>query len=178
MHYVTILLSIIASYTTLVLGDFHVSYSQDYTRCCGLVSDFIACPSNYWNCNCYGNAERAGYISNDPGLSQFQLPSFFSIKHLCGVDQLNLYQSGERFVTHSLFSQAAVSNNALAGKVISIMEMGRLLRPATQVPIIQELQVTRHLFAIKLGETPIVSMISLFAIHTYVTSILLTAYSL
>jgi hypothetical protein len=54
-----------------------------------------ACPSNYYNCNCLKNGDRAAQVLvNGQGVGS--LPNnFFSIKAgLCGLPQLNFYKNG------------------------------------------------------------------------------------
>lgn len=70
-----------------VAADFHVGWKA------GLNGDNIveACPSNYYNCNCFDNNDRTGY-----GPRQDIVGQDFSIgAGLCGLPQLNFYGNGD-----------------------------------------------------------------------------------
>lgn len=74
---------------SIVLADFHVGYlesknvfKQDITE---------ACPSNYYNCDCFDNGNRAAYGANNDDVGQ-GLDSFSIGAGLCGVGKLNFYK--------------------------------------------------------------------------------------
>ena len=74
------------------LADFHVTQGIAPGGGAGLE----ACPSNYYNCNCLKDGDRAAQVLVD-GQGVGSLPdSFFSIKAgLCGLGQLNFYKQGD-----------------------------------------------------------------------------------
>lgn len=51
-----------------------------------MAGDYKSCPSNYWNCDCYSNGDRAGTVTNQAS------GDFFSIDGMCGVGQMNFYK--------------------------------------------------------------------------------------
>ena len=87
------LLSLAAlSLASLVNANFHISTVTNTFVTGGSSDDtqtlYKACPSNYWNCDCYTNNDRAGEVNTyggDLGLS------FFSVSPMCGVGQMNFY---------------------------------------------------------------------------------------
>jgi hypothetical protein len=75
-------------------ADFHIGLSvwSPLITPNDVQTEYLACPSNYYNCDCWGpHHDRAGYvIRGDPNHS-----TFFSIsgaKSLCGMGQLNFYK--------------------------------------------------------------------------------------
>lgn len=102
-----------------VLADFHIStvlgYYPSGTETTTI--DLVACPSNYWNCNCYDNGagirihlrneitsimmflplgDRSGFIS----YSDYGVPDTFNIQgsghgEFCGEKQINFYKNGD-----------------------------------------------------------------------------------
>ncbi|KAJ2982974.1 hypothetical protein NQ176_g1031 [Zarea fungicola] len=78
-----------------VLADFHVNTIQNIAVT-GPSSQqrwtsYVACPSNYWNCKCLANGDRAGPVSGKTS------DSFFSVQNLCGMRKLNFYRKGNNF---------------------------------------------------------------------------------
>ena len=82
-----------ASFTILsARADFHIVQGIAPGGGAGLE----ACPSNYYNCDCLENGNRAAQVVvNGQGVGS--LPdSFFSVKAgLCGMGQLNFYKQGD-----------------------------------------------------------------------------------
>lgn len=95
-----------------VLGDFHVAVSLFYSTysSVGLVTSLGACPSNYFNCDCFQNSDRFAYgIGTDGDVSA---PSFFSVEDLCGVSQVNFYQQGSASTYVSILQKILISEIA------------------------------------------------------------------
>lgn len=68
---------------SLVAADFHVGWKAGIDN----NNQVEACPSNYYNCNCFFFNDRTGY-----GPRQDLLGQDFSIQAgLCGLPQLNFY---------------------------------------------------------------------------------------
>jgi hypothetical protein len=76
----------------LALADFHIVQGIAPGGGAGLE----ACPSDYYNCNCLKNGDRAAQVLVG-GRGVGSLPdSFFSVKSgLCGLGQLNFYKQGD-----------------------------------------------------------------------------------
>ena len=75
------------------LADFHIGEQQVLAAAPKEpveTTKYLACPSNYYNCNCYGSVhpDRGVFIqgSQNPGSATFSLDS-----GLCGMGQLNFY---------------------------------------------------------------------------------------
>lgn len=72
-----------------VAADFHVGYwdgdggDQVYTE---------ACPSNYYNCDCFQNGDRAGYGPQKDAVADGD--NFNIDAGLCGLGELNFYNAG------------------------------------------------------------------------------------
>jgi hypothetical protein len=70
-----------------VAANFHISS----VSLNGNLQKYTACPSNYYNCNCFTKNDRAGTVSGDVGGSDF-----FQVKNgLCGMPELNFYKRGD-----------------------------------------------------------------------------------
>ncbi|KAF2158889.1 hypothetical protein M409DRAFT_30594 [Zasmidium cellare ATCC 36951] len=78
----------------LCLGDFHVLTASIGTGSGGSDQQ-LACPSNYWNCNCMFHNDRTGYV--DSGNADASTGStFFQISAgLCGLGEMNFYRNGD-----------------------------------------------------------------------------------
>lgn len=69
-----------------VSADFHITrlrandgHSEDFRD--------LACPSNYWNCNCFLWNDRGKGVTNGDG-------NFFTVSEgLCGMKQMNFYKN-------------------------------------------------------------------------------------
>ncbi|KAE8366915.1 hypothetical protein BDV27DRAFT_155544 [Aspergillus caelatus] len=56
-------------------------------------TSYVACPSNYWNCKCMANNDRAGHlVDGDLGSSFFSIEAGF-----CGMEKMNFYQDGGEY---------------------------------------------------------------------------------
>ncbi|KAL7792469.1 hypothetical protein V8C37DRAFT_380416 [Trichoderma ceciliae] len=95
------LLTTLTTTLTLVNADFHVltgpcSIAPGFGG--SLESDVVACPSNYYNCKCMLDGDRAGYLSagDTPvdGLSKTG-SNFFQLTGMCGVGNMNFYLQGD-----------------------------------------------------------------------------------
>jgi hypothetical protein len=70
-----------------VSANFHVSSLSEN----GVLEKYIACPSNYFNCDCFTNGDRSGTVAGDvAGGDFFQVES-----GLCGMPQMNFYKNGD-----------------------------------------------------------------------------------
>lgn len=76
-----LLVATVVSIFTFCNANFHISRVFSGTR----TVKYLACPLNYWNCDCYISEDRAGHVSN-------QATDNFSIDGMCGVGQMNLYK--------------------------------------------------------------------------------------
>jgi hypothetical protein len=72
--------TLVSTFVLLCNANFHIS-RVGY----GSSSQYVACPSNYWNCKCWLIGDRAGRASNEASNN-------FSIDGMCGVGQMNLYK--------------------------------------------------------------------------------------
>jgi hypothetical protein len=63
-------------------ANFHISQVLKGTR----TEKFKACPSNYWNCNCYIGDRRAGKVTKKASGDSF------SIDGMCGVGRMDFYK--------------------------------------------------------------------------------------
>ncbi|KAK9312379.1 hypothetical protein V1524DRAFT_410843 [Lipomyces starkeyi] len=102
--YPLFLLTALLNLAVLCSADFHVSavvsgsvgYCSNDGGCQDNYNNYvIACPSNYWNCNCFTENDRGaqadnGNIKDIVGSSFFQLDA-----GLCGMGALNFYQQGD-----------------------------------------------------------------------------------
>jgi hypothetical protein len=54
---------------------------------------YLACPSNYYNCNCFGgySSDRGVVTTQSPASATFSLPA-----GLCGLGQLNFYYQQDK----------------------------------------------------------------------------------
>lgn len=79
-------LATVAMTVSQVAANFHVlSLNQN-----GKLIKQLACPSNYYNCDCFTKNDRAGQVSGNPQ------GDFFSVKNgLCGMPELNFYKRGD-----------------------------------------------------------------------------------
>jgi len=74
------------------LADFHIGEQVHNDRGITDTTDFVACPSNYYKCNCFGMpnpaSDRGVYIKSgqSPASNSFSLDA-----GLCGMGQLNFY---------------------------------------------------------------------------------------
>ncbi|KAK3173169.1 hypothetical protein OEA41_006498 [Lepraria neglecta] len=116
------LLSLAAlSLASLVNANFHISTVTNTFVTGGSSDDtqtlYKTCPSNYWNCDCYANNDRAGDVNTYGGdLGS----SFFSVSPMCGVGQMNFYANnggldgylngGDGSVIANCYSNSATKN--------------------------------------------------------------------
>jgi hypothetical protein len=82
----------IASLTTIavllgqVSANFHILSVNEN----GDFQKFIACPSNYYNCNCFTQNDRTGQVDGNAR------GDFFSVRHgLCGMPKLDFYKRAD-----------------------------------------------------------------------------------
>jgi hypothetical protein len=73
------------------LADFHIGQIMNVAGSAPnppTNTEYIACPSNYYNCNCFGSKDRAvnTYLGQNPASATFSLNS-----GLCGMGQLDFY---------------------------------------------------------------------------------------
>lgn len=65
----------------------------------GSISDFtMACPSNYYNCDCLQNGDRAGHVisGQTPTVGIHNTGSnYFELDGMCGVGNMNFYLQGD-----------------------------------------------------------------------------------
>lgn len=77
-------------HVTKVSADFHVGYWDSASSV--IASRTEACPSNYYNCDCFQHGGRTGF---GPGSDAVASGSDFSIgAGLCGLGQLDFYNRG------------------------------------------------------------------------------------
>lgn len=77
-----------------VAADFHVGY---WINDDGAGGSTEACPSNYYNCDCFEDGDRTGYGPQGDSVADGE---DFSIgAGLCGLSQLNFYNVGSVFTT-------------------------------------------------------------------------------
>ncbi|KAL7933168.1 hypothetical protein V8C35DRAFT_280999 [Trichoderma chlorosporum] len=84
-----------------VAADFHILTGpcQIGVGSAGSLQDSsVACPSNYYNCNCMIDGDCTGYLSagNTPisGFSPTE-SNYFQISAMCGVGAMNFYLQGD-----------------------------------------------------------------------------------
>lgn len=93
----TAVISLLSLSLPAALADFHIDTLYNSVVTSGSTqqhwTSYVACPSDYWNCQCLTDSDRTGSIFNgNPG------DSFFSIKSgFCGMDQMNFYQDGDNY---------------------------------------------------------------------------------
>jgi hypothetical protein len=87
----------LAVFASRVQANYHVSEYDfsDYQK--PTVESFIGCPSNYYNCACYHDGDRAGSLTQKPPV----LTNFFTIENLCGYRLLNHFQNSDN--TYSVY---------------------------------------------------------------------------
>ncbi|CEG80558.1 hypothetical protein RMATCC62417_14876 [Rhizopus microsporus] len=95
MNKLLALYCLILSVIAYASADFHISTGV----ATGGRTGVVACPSNYWNCNCYGKGDRAGVVTdaNNSGLGNITPDTnFFKIrKGLCGMGEMNFYKRND-----------------------------------------------------------------------------------
>lgn len=89
----TLVLLLLSLFVAKIAADFHVI--QGITP--GGGQGIAACPSNYYNCKCYKNGNRAGVITDgNTGIASLDGRNFFQIKAgLCGMGKMNFYKQGD-----------------------------------------------------------------------------------
>lgn len=80
-----------ATFIPLALADFHIAMTETFDNS-GLIATWVrkACPSNYYNCECYGNGGREGSFGDDNYWGDFSMDPGF-----CGMGQMDFYPDGD-----------------------------------------------------------------------------------
>src|ERR1700731_3515250 len=97
IFYIVLIVSMIGSITC----DFHLlggtcsDEGGDFSD--GLYDYYVACPSDYYNCDCIMNGDRAGHPLTGETIND----SAFSITGMCGVGQMNFYLNSDS--TYSVY---------------------------------------------------------------------------
>ncbi|KAK9351014.1 hypothetical protein V1523DRAFT_464191 [Lipomyces doorenjongii] len=98
-----VILGYFLAFAEFCRADFHISavVSGSVADCvregtCNFNYDnyVVACPSNYWNCNCFDDLDRG--VETSEGLEDIYGQNFFQLDAgLCGMGALNFYQQGD-----------------------------------------------------------------------------------
>jgi hypothetical protein len=91
---VTLLLFLSVLFVTIVTADFHIV--QGIAP--GGGSGIEACPSNYYNCACLKNGDRAAKVTDGStkGIGTLKGRTYFKVKKsLCGMGDLDFYKQGD-----------------------------------------------------------------------------------
>jgi hypothetical protein len=84
---------IAALFPSCTLADFHIGEIFAFNSA-GSITEYVACPSNYFNCNCFKlNPDRGVILAAGvvPSSAQFSLPA-----GLCGMKQLDFYYKSDK----------------------------------------------------------------------------------
>ncbi|KAH8812848.1 hypothetical protein F5884DRAFT_317650 [Xylogone sp. PMI_703] len=93
---------------SLVAADFHI-----LTGPCSIAPGFggeledyvVACPSNYYNCDCINGGDRAGHLQDGDtpvdGITTTD-SDYFQISGMCGVGAMNFYKNDDNSWTFYL----------------------------------------------------------------------------
>jgi hypothetical protein len=88
MKFTTSLLLSLSSFAfRQVTANFHITkiILSDHS------SSYWACPSNYWNCNCFAFGERSAAVEDGSSAGFFRLAS-----GLCGMGELDFYENSDK----------------------------------------------------------------------------------
>lgn len=89
----------ILSLASSAAADFHILTGPCSIGFGGSIESFtMACPSNYYNCDCLSNGDRAGHVINGEtpvvGISNTG-SNYFELDGMCGVGNMNFYLQGD-----------------------------------------------------------------------------------
>lgn len=83
-----------ATFITQALADFHIVTTETFDNS-GYIATFQrqACPSNYYNCECFGGGDREGSFGSDNYWGDFSMDGGF-----CGMGQMDFYPDGDALI--------------------------------------------------------------------------------
>ena len=82
------------SFIPHALADFHIATTETFDNS-GLIATYRmqACPSNYYNCECFGNGDREGSFGDVNYWGDFTMDAGF-----CGMGKMDFYPDGDALI--------------------------------------------------------------------------------